>query len=459
MRKRRFIAWIFVLVVVGAAIIFFSISLPQRVVVANQLKNDIPVGEVYGEMNIGQTFVAEHNNLSAIEVLLATYNRKNTGKFIFHLKDGLKSKEDIYSFVGDLSKVKDNEFFRFSIPKIGKSKGRKYYFFIESPKAQPGNAITTWSSSKDLYKEGEKIVNGVSAPGDLVFKTEYEQGLRLSAGAFLARTINFVNFFIHLFLNKVFYILLSIIVFIWVFITVIKKFDILNKKGGFILIYCIVLIIVFIWILALFSRKIDVFNQPKNNTPVGEIYGKTKIGQTFAAQYNNLTAIEIRLATYNRKNTGEFIFHLKKDPGSKEDLFNYKGDIGRLKDNKYFRFRFPEIKFSKGKKFYFYLEAPQSRPGNAITIWANSEDLYREGEKMVDGGSAQGDLVFKTLYDLGLRGNLGVFLNEITQNKPSPLNKKSFYITLILLFVFSCALFITALVRFFCNENANANSH
>jgi len=199
-------------------------------------------------------------------------------------------------------------------------------------------------------------------------------------------------------------------------------------------------------------RKVAVPNQLKNDMPAGEIYGEMEIGQTFEAKGNNLSAIEVLLATYNRKNTGEFIFHLQEEPGSKEDLFNYKGDISKLKDNKYFRFRFPEIKTSKAKEFYFYLEAPQSRPGNAVTIWSNSEDLYREGEKMVDGGSAQGDLVFKTLYDLGLRGNLGVFLNEITQNKPSPLNKKLFYIALILLFVFSCVLFITALIKFFCHE-------
>lgn len=279
--------------------------------------------------------------------------------------------------------------------------------------------------------------------------TENESGIRLNFNILLTRIINFLNFFIHLFLNTVFYILISIIGFIWAFITLIKKFNLFNKRGGFILIYCIVFSLVFIWTLALFSKKIDVYNQPVNNTPVGEIYGKTKIGQTFTAQNNNLTAIEVLLATYNRKNTGEFIFHLKKNPSSKEDLFNYKGDISKLKDNKYFRFDFPEIKTSKAKEFYFYMEAPQSRPGNAITIWSNSEDLYREGEKIVNGGQSPGDLVFKTVYDLGLRGNLGVFLNEITQNKPWPLNKYFFYIVLILLFVFSCTLFITVLVKLF----------
>ena len=452
MRNRRLTAWIFVLVVIVTAAILFSLSLPQRVVVANQPKNEMPVGELYGEIKVGQSFVAAHNNLSAVEVLLATYNRKNTGKFIFHLKDGSKSKEDIYSFVGDLSKVKDNEFFRFSFPKIEKAKGRKYYFYIESPQSRPGNAITIWSSLKDLYKEGEKIVNGQPAPGDLVFKTEYELGWRLSANTFLARIIKFVKFFINIFGNKVFYIFLFIMAFIWAFITLIKKFAIFSKKGGFLLIYCIVLIIVSTWILALFSKKIDVFDQPKNVTTVGEIYGETKIGQTFVAQYNNLMAIEVLLATYNRKNTGDFIFHLKKGADSQEDSFTYKGNISQVKDNKYFRFRFPKIKEAKGKKFYFYLEAPQSRPGNAITIWANSEDLYKQGKKIVNGTPAKGDLVFKTIYDLGLKGNLATFLGEITQNKPSPLNKKAFYVGLILLFVLSCSLFMTVVVKYFIEE-------
>lgn len=284
--------------------------------------------------------------------------------------------------------------------------------------------------------------------------TEDESGIRLNFSILLARMMKFVHFFIHLFLNKIFYILLSLIVFIWAFILLIKKFDLLNKRGGFILIYSFVFALVFIWILALFSKKIDVYNQPVNDTPAGEITGETKIGQTFVARYKNLTAIEVLLATYDRKNTGEFIFHLKNDPSSKEDLFHYKGDISKLKDNTYFRFSFPGISTSKAKEFFFYLEAPQSRPGNAITIWSNSEDDYREGEKIVNGGHSKGDLVFKTVYDLGLRGNFGVFLNEITQNKPWPLNKKSFYMALILLFVLSCALLITALIKFFCQKNA-----
>lgn len=452
LKKRDFISIFFVLSVIIIAIIFFSISLPGIVIIFNQPKNTIPVGEIYGDTKIGQTFLAEYNGLSGIEVLMATYNRENSGEFTFHLKSDVSSKEDLYSFKGDMSKVQDNAFFRFSFQKIENSKKKRYFFYFEAPLAQPGNAITLWSDIKDLYKDGEKIINGVASQGDLVFKTEYELGMRLSSGALRARIIKFKAFLVNIFLNKVFYFLLFIIIFIWAFIILAKKFSVFSKKGGFILVCFILFMAVFIWIIMLFSKKIVVFNQPINNTTEGEIYGNIKIGQTFEAEYNNLTALEVLLATYNRENRGDFIFHLKNDVSSEGDLFHYRGDIGKVKDNSYFRFKFPKINNSKGEKFYFYLEAPQSGPGNAITIWSNTQDLYREyreGERIVNGVPSEGDLVFKTVYDMGLKGNLATFLEEITRNKPSPLNKKYFYVGLILLFVLSCSLFMAILVKFF----------
>ena len=116
MRKRDFISIFSVLSVIIIAIIFFSISLPRTVAIFNQPKNNIPVGEIYGDTKIGQTFLAEYNDLSAIEVLMATYNRENSGEFIFHLKSDVSGREDIYSFKGDMGKVQNNAFFRFSFP-------------------------------------------------------------------------------------------------------------------------------------------------------------------------------------------------------------------------------------------------------------------------------------------------------------------------------------------------------
>ncbi len=451
LNKRRILFLIFVLFVIAISILILSLSFPEKFVHFNQSKWDGTVGEIYGDETIGQTFIAEHNNLYSLEVRLATYNRINTGEFMFYLKSGEPRKEDIYSFIGDMSKVQDNRFFRFTFPKIKSSKGKKYFFYFEASQAEPGNAITIWANSRDFYKNGEKMIDGVPSQGDLVFKTEYELGMGLRFDTFSGNFLRLIIFIIDIFRNKTLYFLLLILLFLWAFIYATKKTGIFNKKGGFILVFFILFIVISLWVAILLSKKIVVYNQPVHNSTQGEIYGDKKIGQTFIADYNNLSAIELLMATYNRENSGDFIFHLRKDVSSIEDLFQYRGDISKVKDNKYFRFKFPEINNSKGEKFYFYIEAPKSQPGNAITIWSNTKDLwkeYREGERIVNGIVAKGDLAFKTVYNLGSKNKFSLFLTEITQNKPSPLNKKSFYIILIILFVLSSSLFITWVIKF-----------
>jgi len=196
-----------------------------------------------------------------------------------------------------------------------------------------------------------------------------------------------------------------------------------------------------------FLRRIAAFNQLKHNIPVGEIYGQKTIGQTLRAEYDDLSGIELLLATYSRKNSGELNFHLKKDVDSQEELFICKRDISKVKDNRYYMFEFPPINNSKGKKFYFYLEAPQSQPGNAITIWSNSSDSYKEGEKIINGIVSDGDLAFKTIYHPGIKGGIDTLLAKTIQNKPFPLNKKIFYIILILLFILNSSLFLTFIIK------------
>lgn len=222
-----------------------------------------------------------------------------------------------------------------------------------------------------------------------------------------------------------------------------------KRRASFLIFPCVVVIIILMIYSASFLTKITSYNQLKNNIPVGEIFGERKIGQTFLAEYDGLSGIEVLLATYRRKNSGELIFHLTEDIRSKEDLFNYKVDINKVEDNKYFSFKFSKIKNSKGKKIYFYIEAPQSQPGNAITIWSHSKDFYKEGEKIVNGVVSEGDLVFKTKYSPELKNKFNAFLEKITQDKPFPLNNKSFYIILIVLFVLSTSLFLTFIVKFF----------
>lgn len=448
-RQKNAIALIFAFAVAGVFALVLSIGLPQHVSMANQPQFNMTEGEIYRDRTCGQTFIANHNNLNAIELLLATYNRKNTGRLVFHLRESPASREDILTIEKEMSEIQDNAFHRFSFPEIENSKGKNYYFFLEAPEAAPGNAITIWSFSGDVYKEGEKIMEGKPSHGDLYFKTEYNLGWRLSGHALSWRLSRFLKFFIGLFGNTVFYFVLLLFLFTWGFVTFVKKFSVFQRKRGSLLVYLVIFLAVSLGIILIFSKKIVVYDQFVNTGVVGEIIGEMKAGQTFVAHYNQLTAVDILLGAYRKENRGDLIFHLKED-GKKEDIHRFTLDMSRIKDNMYYRFRFPKIKDSRNKNYYFYLEAPKARSGESLTLWCNDkEDKYEEGAKIINGEWTDGDLVFRTVYDLGMREKIGVFLEEITQNKPFPLNAKAFYLILIGLFMVTSSLFLTYLVKLF----------
>ncbi len=132
-----------------------------------------PVGEIRGARTVGQTFVAHQDGLSRIDVLLATYARKNTHSVTFRLKRSPDAGDDIAAITFSAAKVKDNAFHQFTFAPIPDSKGQAYFFVIESPQSSPGNAITIWHDPGDAYDEGAMVVDGQATDGDLAFRTYY----------------------------------------------------------------------------------------------------------------------------------------------------------------------------------------------------------------------------------------------------------------------------------------------
>ena len=288
--------------------------------------------------------------------------------------------------------------------------------------------------------------------GEIKVITEDDLGWRLSSGALFRRLGMIGRFFVNMFKNRTLYFVLLLFAFLWGMITWVQKKALFQKRYGFWAVFGFILAGILVWIFALFSEKIVVYHSYINTIPAGEIYGEKKIGQTFKAQYDALCAVDVLMATYKRDITGEIIFHLKREVGASDDLFQKKVDAQKIKDNRYFRYEFPEIEDSKGKRYFFYFEAAEAKPGNALTIWANDADRYFEGEKIIDREAAQGDLIFKTVYDKAFREKAELYLNEITRAKPFPLNKKWFYIGFIGLFFLSCSLFLTYLIKVFDDQ-------
>jgi hypothetical protein len=180
--------------------------------------------------------------------------------------------------------------------------------------------------------------------------------------------------------------------------------------------------------------------QVKHNKPVGEIYGSTTVGQTFISEHPNLSAIEIKIATYMRINTHDVIFHLRSASNSTIDIATSTVNATKIADNKYRRFRFPiatstvnatkiadnkyrRFRFpplidSENKSYYFFIESPNSAPGNAITIWYNTEeDVYKAGSGYRNHEPMEGDLAFRIYHKMDMLNIVSHFIHRMQQDK------------------------------------------
>lgn len=172
--------------------------------------------------------------------------------------------------------------------------------------------------------------------------------------------------------------------------------------------------------------------QPLASVVVGEIQASVTVGQTFIAEYDGLSRVEVYLATYARHNTGPLVFHLRADPCSGADLVTATFDAEEVADNSYHVFEFSPIRSSGGCLYCFFLEAPEATPGNAITVWGAREDAYAEGEAILDGLGERRvhDLTFRLGYELTALDKVAVFLERLAVNKPSLWGDERLYVFL-----------------------------
>jgi hypothetical protein len=162
-------------------------------------------------------------------------------------------------------------------------------------------------------------------------------------------------------------------------------------------------------------------DQPQVSITVGELLPSAIAGQTFVAEYSGLSRIQVLLATYARSNTGPLTFHLRSSPDAQEDLVTLAFDAADVVDNTYYAFEFPPIRGSAGRSFYFCLEAAQAAPGNAVTAWGSTEDVYPDGEAVLQGleGNGVRDLTFRLGYNPPLWQRVSILAQRLTANKPS----------------------------------------
>lgn len=142
----------------------------ETTLMISQIDYSHPIGEIYGDTVIGQSFIATENNLTRVDVLFLTYERENNKDIIFHLIDQ-SSTDDIAEIIINASEISTNDYCSFYFDPIPGSKMKTYSFSLSSPESYPGNAVSLYSSRNDVYMGGSASINGEKYTGDLAFRT------------------------------------------------------------------------------------------------------------------------------------------------------------------------------------------------------------------------------------------------------------------------------------------------
>lgn len=139
-----------------------------------QLKGDGPAGEIWGPREVGQGFLGRYPGLHRIDVLMATYARRNSHDLHFYLMSGPEPGIELFQRSFNAGEVRDNAYRSFHFPPLEESRGERFFFSLRSPDSSPGDAITVWATATDSYPQGSLYIGGTPAEGDLTFAAFYK---------------------------------------------------------------------------------------------------------------------------------------------------------------------------------------------------------------------------------------------------------------------------------------------
>jgi hypothetical protein len=118
-------------------------------------------------VKVGQSLVAHYPGLYRIDVLLTTFGRRRVSDLVFHLQADGPEGEELFSTAVDGATIVDNAFQSFIFPPLDDSAGRSYFFYLESPGADPDEAAGVRLSVGDRDSEGRLyITHPKKRPGD-----------------------------------------------------------------------------------------------------------------------------------------------------------------------------------------------------------------------------------------------------------------------------------------------------
>jgi hypothetical protein len=130
----------------------------------------------------------------------------------------------------------------------------------------------------------------------------------------------------------------------------------------------------------------------------GELTKNHYFKQSFSVAHNSeLKNVKLFLAAFARNNNGTLIFELFDNDDTAIYKSTYK--ISGISGNSWVHFEIPKVKLVKNKKYFIRITAPDSKKGNAITWWKSKDNIYDNGDAIIDGTTVNGDFSFRIRID------------------------------------------------------------
>jgi hypothetical protein len=166
-----------------------------------------------------------------------------------------------------------------------------------------------------------------------------------------------------------------------------------------------------------------------NTRPSPDFYGAIDIGQTFVARGANIGRIDLLFGTHGRAVSHRIGFELYETGAAKTLVAESGIDGAALRDNLFGAFRFDVVRGTRGKRYLIRLVAPEATAADAVAVWTNSDDVYRDGTMMYNGAPDPGDLIFRVYSRRTIASEFG----RITAKNPGILGSPALFGLVILL--------------------------
>jgi hypothetical protein len=132
--------------------------------------NTTPTQLIYGAQTVGQTFIAESDNLCRVDIMMGTLGRQNDRNLIFSLWEHGEKTIIIRTTWVNASRLLNNLYNPFVFNPVRKSKNKRFSFILSSPRSWPENSVCAWMNNRDIYKKGTALINNSPVRGDLIFR-------------------------------------------------------------------------------------------------------------------------------------------------------------------------------------------------------------------------------------------------------------------------------------------------